>query len=147
MLFSLRVEDAMTDKEIIENLERDLKAVEKELKDTQKKFKHSEEWYAVRFARLRDFANTLPEDKKREYFSIVANGTGDPYEIPTYAQQMSILKWQLTEERKKNRSFLEVLIALEDIAVICGGSEADVIDPMKVVEAVATLRKRYNALV
>lgn len=59
----------------------------------------AEQWYAVRLQRLRQLA----EEKGclGEYAGIVANGTGGPYEPPTYSQQLNLLRWRLgvTERR------------------------------------------------
>jgi hypothetical protein len=49
------------------------------------------EWYANRFERLRIWANTsLTESQRHQYFNIVANGTAEMHEPPTYAQLMNV---------------------------------------------------------
>jgi len=55
----------------------------------------TQEWFATRFERLKDLARTLPEPKQTEFFSILANGKGDPTEPPSYALQMTLLRHDL----------------------------------------------------
>lgn len=53
----------------------------------------TEQWYAVRWERLRVFLKgTELEDKA---CAIMANGTATPEEPPTYAYQMNVLRWKL----------------------------------------------------
>ena len=54
----------------------------------------SERWYAARFETLREWAKDLPEEKKRQYFNIVANGMADIHDPPTYARLMEIYRYK-----------------------------------------------------
>jgi hypothetical protein len=63
--------------------------VQKYVVEDRVEFVH--EWYANRFERLRVWANTsLTESLRHQYFNIVANGTAEPGEPPTYAQLMNV---------------------------------------------------------
>lgn len=63
------------------------------LAEALEKIKHMEYWYGCRLERLSQFMReeATPEIRHR-YFSIIANGTADHAEPPTYAQQMNMLK-------------------------------------------------------
>lgn len=51
----------------------------------------TDEWYANRFERLRVWANTsLTESLRHQYFNIVANGTAEAHEPPTYARLLNV---------------------------------------------------------
>lgn len=52
----------------------------------------TQQWYAVRFERLKDLARTLPEPVQYEFFSILANGTANATEPPSYSLQMNALR-------------------------------------------------------
>lgn len=52
----------------------------------------TQQWYAVRFERLKDLARTLTEPVQHEFFSILANGTADAAEPPSYSLQMNVLR-------------------------------------------------------
>lgn len=59
------------------------------------RLKHCQEWYGARHERLWRWAHAeLNEEQKTHYFSIVANGTADWRETPTYAQQLNIMTWR-----------------------------------------------------
>jgi len=63
--------------------------VQKYVVEDRVEFVH--EWYANRFERLRVWANTsLTESLRHQYFNIVANGTAEAHEPPTYAQLMNV---------------------------------------------------------
>jgi len=62
--------------------------VQKYVVEDRVEFVH--EWYANRFERLRVWANTsLTESLRHQYFNIVANGTAEMHEPPTYAQLLN----------------------------------------------------------
>jgi len=71
-----------------------------EYKELSQKLKTTQEWYSVRWQRLRD------ELKDTEYWtvinSIMANGVGDIHEPPSYYQQINLLKHEL-EKTKEER--------------------------------------------
>lgn len=79
---------------------------------------------AQREVRLWHWAHEeLNEEQKNRYFNIVANGTADVYEVPTYAQQYNSLKHE-AERLKKEVAKLRTgdqavhLEALESIQAI-----------------------------
>lgn len=63
---------------------------------------HTRYWYATRHERLWHWAKTeLAEPQRTRYFSIVANGTADVNEPPTYAQQFNVMKWRMEEAERQ----------------------------------------------
>lgn len=71
----------------------------KEYKSNQKYKKlleETEDWYAVRFEALKDWAK---KNNHKEFFDILANGSL-LHEPPTYAQKMNILKNKLSYQEK-----------------------------------------------
>ena len=48
--------------------------VVRDVLELKKRLDFTEEWYAIRLERLCEFAKSLPEDKKTEFFNILANG-------------------------------------------------------------------------
>jgi len=73
-------------------------------------------WYGVRLERLRDWADTLPEEEKTKYFNIVANGTSSPFEPPTYAQQLNITKFKKEAAKEKLNKLADISRSLCYIA-------------------------------
>jgi hypothetical protein len=63
------------------------------LAEALESLEHTRYWYGCRLERLSQFMReeATPEIRHR-YFSIIANGTADHAEPPTYAQQMNTLK-------------------------------------------------------
>lgn len=53
-------------------------------------------WYSTRHERLWHWAHEeLTDQQRNRYFSIVANGTADMTEPPTYAQQFNMMKHRM----------------------------------------------------
>ena len=81
---------------------------------------HVREWYAVRMERLRDFAKE--KGVWHGVASILANGTLSGidsdgkwvYDPPTYAQQMSMLKWQVEKLQRELADAKEEIARLHD---------------------------------
>lgn len=48
------------------------------------RLEHCQRWYSARFERLSDYARTLPEEHQKAIFNILANGTADWMETPSY---------------------------------------------------------------
>lgn len=64
-----------------------------ELEQAQESRQHTQEWYSQRWERLKEWARReIPEQLREEFFSIIANGTKNATESPTYGQQMQLLK-------------------------------------------------------
>lgn len=86
----------------------------------QARIEHSAYFNGVRFARLWHWAHEeLNETLKSRFFCIVANGTADHMEQPTYAQQMNRLRHraELAEEE---------LAKLRGTAGVSGGHDQGV---------------------
>jgi hypothetical protein len=83
-----------------DDLKAELAAMTKRAEEAERKLEHSDYWYGCRFERLREWAKTLPEVECHRYFSIVANGTAETYEPPTYAQQYNVMQYERDEALK-----------------------------------------------
>lgn len=83
----------------------DLKAADaSEIESLRKRLAHTEEWYAVRFRRLFDWAHSeLSDDQRNRYFSIVANGSATPFEPDNYTALLNL------EKHRANRAEQDVL--------------------------------------
>lgn len=56
----------------------------------------NQSWFSTRLERLWHWAHQeLSEEQKDRYFNIVANGTAEMNEPPTYAQELNIVKHRL----------------------------------------------------
>lgn len=70
-------------------LAAEAQALREEIKKAQNALAFTEQWYEVRHERLWHWAHAeLNEEQKRRYFNIVANGTAEHSEPPTFAQQL-----------------------------------------------------------
>ncbi len=77
----------------IEELRAEAKALREEVEKAQNALAFTEQWHGVRYERLWHWAHAeLDEEQKRRYFNIVANGTAEHSEPPTYAQQLCRMK-------------------------------------------------------
>jgi hypothetical protein len=66
------------------------------VKRLHSKLSHTRYWYGARHERLRHWAHAeLNEQQCSRFFSIVANGTADVYEPPTFEQQFNQMKWRM----------------------------------------------------
>lgn len=73
----------------IVTLEAEAQALREEIKKAQNALAFTEQWYGVRHERLWHWAHAeLNEEQTRRYFNIVANGTAEHSEPPTFAQQL-----------------------------------------------------------
>lgn len=60
------------------------------------RLEHTRYWYGTRHERLWHWAHAeLDEQQRSRFFSIVANGTADTNEPPTFAQQFNQMKWRM----------------------------------------------------
>lgn len=74
-------------------LAAEAQALREEIKKAQNALAFTEQWYGVRHERLWHWAHAeLNEEQKRRYFNIVANGTAEHSEPPTFAQQLCRMK-------------------------------------------------------
>lgn len=85
---------------------------------------HTRYWYGTRHERLWHWAHEeLNEQQRNRYFSIVANGTADMTEPPTYAQQFNQMRWRM-EAAEKERDQLRAKLAEMSQLVESNGSVA-----------------------
>ncbi len=76
-------------KGLYDALAAEAQALREEIKKAQNALAFTEQWYGVRHERLWHWAHAeLNEEQKRRYFNIVANGTAEHSEPPTFAQQL-----------------------------------------------------------
>lgn len=73
---------------------------EREVERLRKRVEHTEQWYAVRFERIRDEAKAAGIWPR--IACIMANGTAEATEPPTYAQQMNVLRHEVERLRAEN---------------------------------------------
>ncbi|SSV28894.1 Uncharacterised protein [Acinetobacter baumannii] len=70
-------------------LAAEAQALREEVEKAQNALAFTEQWHGVRYERLWHWAHAeLNEEQKRRYFNIVANGTAEHSEPPTFAQQL-----------------------------------------------------------
>lgn len=76
-----------------DTLAAEAQALREEVEKAQNALAFTEQWHGVRYERLWHWAHAeLDEEQKRRYFNIVANGTAEHSETPTYAQQLCRMK-------------------------------------------------------
>jgi hypothetical protein len=81
--------------------------LEAELSRTKESLDNSRAWYAVRWERLKNLLRDT--EYHRPACSIMANGTSDHFDPPTYEQQLNILKANLAECKKELKAKEELL--------------------------------------
>ncbi len=90
---------------LAESAAKRIKVLEGQRDDLAASLEHTRYWYGCRLERLDDLMRSeATEEIRNRYFSIIANGTADIHEPPTYAQQMNTLKHQserLAEQRDR----------------------------------------------
>lgn len=97
----------------------------KEKAELSSELEYTRYWYGCRFERLNDLmrSEATPELCHR-YFDIVANGTAESHEPPTYQQQVNTLKHRneaLSEQRDELLGALNRLVDHHDS--MCSGNE------------------------
>ena len=98
-----------------------LAAVRAELDRATKSLEHTRYWYGTRLERLWHWAHEeLTEPQKSRYFSIVANGTADVNEPPTYARQLNVMNHDL----KRSEAELASVTAERDALLIAAFKDA-----------------------
>lgn len=81
-----------------EEANRQKAELEAQLAEACKKIEHQRYWYGCRSQRLQQFAKEeMTKAQQKRFFSIMANGTADSTEPPTYAQQYNMLKHRAEE--------------------------------------------------
>ncbi len=71
------------------------------------------DWYAVRWERLRKLIREQAPDIEDAACCIMANGTADVYEVPTYGQMMSRAGHEVARLKKENRELTAKVKELE----------------------------------
>lgn len=118
----------------LEGLRAEAQALREEVAAEQKNLAFTEQWYAVRHERLWHWAHEeLSEEQKRRYFNIVANGTAEHSEPPTFAQQLCRTKHRYECAEKEVAALRTKLAMSEDAAAKgyaarqqCGGMEMEI---------------------
>ncbi|HBO2190246.1 TPA: hypothetical protein L4G86_005371 [Pseudomonas aeruginosa] len=83
-------------------LAAEAQALREEIKKAQNALAFTEQWYGVRHERLWHWAHAeLNEEQKRRYFNIVANGTAEHSDPPTFAQQLCRTKHRYERAEKE----------------------------------------------
>lgn len=65
------------------------------------RLEHCQQWYAARFERLGDLARTLSEPTQTQLFNIMANGSADWMESPSYMGMLTQYERQRDELEKR----------------------------------------------
>lgn len=81
------------DHEFIAHARTDIPRLLAEVRRLNSTLEHTRYWYGCRLERLNQIAREeFSEEMRHRYFSIVANGTAESHEPPTYAQQYNTMK-------------------------------------------------------
>lgn len=103
-------------------LEAETQALREEVEKAQNALAFTEQWHGVRYERLWHWAHAeLDEEQKRRYFNIVANGTAEHSEPPTYAQQLCRMKHRY-ECAEKESAALRARVAVVPDPVTMDGT-------------------------
>ncbi|MFK1008856.1 hypothetical protein ACIUVM_07540 [Pseudomonas aeruginosa] len=136
---SLQGEQAVMGYEVVlasdyDALAAEAQALREEIKKAQNALAFTEQWYGVRHERLWHWAHAeLNEEQKRRYFNIVANGTAEHSEPPTFAQQLCRTKHRYECAEKEVAALRTKLAMSEDAAAKgyaarqqCGAMEMEI---------------------
>ncbi len=115
-------------------LAAEAQALREEIKKAQNSLAFTEQWYGVRHERLWHWAHAeLNEEQMRRYFNIVANGTAEHSEPPTFAPQLCRAKHRYECAEKEVAALRTKLAMAEDAAAKgdaarqqCGGMEMEI---------------------
>ena len=77
-------------------------SLESEIRQLKKQQESTHQWYAVRWKRLRDLIHTDAPNIENDACCIMANGTADSQDPPTYAQILNNLRHQITKMKGQN---------------------------------------------
>lgn len=77
---------------VVRHMAHDALVREVDLSRMAAKLRHAHEWYAVRWERLRQLIHDDARHIEDAAISVMANGTTDTMDPPTYAQQMASLR-------------------------------------------------------
>lgn len=109
----------LVDKESVEDLEAEIdlkQACIKGMRDQNRamaeELTFTQQWYAVRLARLADLVKTLPEETQLAYTQILANGSASPDEPPGYEIQLNLLRHELATAEQRADNCEQMLLRL-----------------------------------
>lgn len=109
----------------IVTLEAEAQALREEIKKAQNALAFTEQWYGVRHERLWHWAHAeLNEEQKRRYFNIVANGTAEHSEPPTFAQQLCRTKHRYECAEKEVAALRARVVVLPDASTVYAALDA-----------------------
>lgn len=87
------------------------------VKRLQERLEHTQYWYGTRHERLWHWAHEeLTPELCHRFFSIVANGTVDGSEPPTYAQQFNMMKHRMEVAERQLAAQQDACRALNKIS-------------------------------
>ncbi|MGJ5994166.1 hypothetical protein ACSBR8_03050 [Pseudomonas aeruginosa] len=108
-----------------DDLAEEAQALREEVAAAQKSLAFTEQWFAVRHERLWHWAHEeLSEEQKRRYFNIVANGTAEHNEPPTYAQQLCRMKHRAESAEQELAALRARVVVLPDASTVYAALDA-----------------------
>lgn len=106
-------------------LAAEAQALREEVEKAQNALAFTEQWHGVRYERLWHWAHAeLDEEQKRRYFNIVANGTAEHSEPPTYAQQLCRMKHRYECAEKEVAALRARVVVVPDASTVYAALDA-----------------------
>ncbi|HBP6823487.1 TPA: hypothetical protein L6B08_26880 [Pseudomonas aeruginosa] len=106
-------------------LATEAQSLREENKKAQNALAFTEQWYGVRHERLWHWAHAeLNEEQKRRYFNIVANGTAEHSEPPTFAQQLCRAKHRYECAEKEVAALRARVVVVPDASTVYAALDA-----------------------
>ncbi|EOG9968330.1 TPA: hypothetical protein OW314_006207 [Pseudomonas aeruginosa] len=106
-------------------LAAEAQALREEVEKAQNALAFTEQWHGVRYERLWHWAHAeLDEEQKRRYFNIVANGTAEHSEPPTYAQQLCRMKHRYECAEKEAAALRARVAVVPDASTVYAALDA-----------------------
>lgn len=106
-------------------LAAEAQSLREEVEKAQNALAFTEQWHGVRYERLWHWAHAeLDEEQKRRYFNIVANGTAEHSEPPTYAQQLCRMKHRYECAEKEVAALRARVVVLPDASTVYAALDA-----------------------
>ncbi len=106
-------------------LAAEAQALREEVEKAQNALAFTEQWHGVRYERLWHWAHAeLDEEQKRRYFNIVANGTAEHSETPTYAQQLCRMKHRYECAEKEAAALRARVAVVPDASTVYAALDA-----------------------
>ncbi|MBG4138608.1 hypothetical protein I4929_23760 [Pseudomonas aeruginosa] len=106
-------------------LEAEAQALRAEVEKAQNALAFTEQWHGVRYERLWHWAHAeLDEEQKRRYFNMVANGTAEHSEPPTYSQQLCRMKHRYECAEKEAAALRARVVVVPDARTVYAALDA-----------------------